>query len=499
MRRKKPPILLISVVAILFVLSLSILLTQEDKTEETPLITTRQNTENTTDTAISNPAPINPDTQTEIDLVPQGMSSFGTLIQKGDQAFLGRDFKQALVFYIKANQTDPNNTLAYYKIIDTYLYTENIPVAEKNLNLLKEAGINNSDIVIRNARIKLVQSEPEAAINLLVNTEQTLENLIYQIIAQAMLQNHTQAHQLASQLNDRIQNESTSITPKTNAGQNLFKAYEVFSTFESGNDVYLNTLIGQAILAIDEPKIAREFFYRAIEQDTNYRDAWIGLGYAFLTIKNYSEADKALDTARQRDPYKAETYFYQALSQGEQSNYKRAIGLLEQAKNQGYKDQTLLDQYLAINFNAAEDYASALPYFLSVINQKSVPITYYVTPIWIMLEVNSTPAPAIELAMKAVSAYPENALSYNLLGWAQIYANDYQTAKTNLNQALKLDPELAAAYLNYGLLFKKQNKLEAAIPFFQKAEELALSQDELSIAARAEVEQRQIKLTLENS
>jgi tetratricopeptide (TPR) repeat protein len=60
-------------------------------------------------------------------------------------------------------------------------------------------------------------------------------------------------------------------------------------------------------------------------------------------------------------------------------------------------------------------------------------------------------------------------MGYNLLGWAQLTLNQLDDAEHNLNYALIIDPNLAAAHFNLGRWYHTQDKLDEAKSSFKQA------------------------------
>jgi tetratricopeptide (TPR) repeat protein len=463
----KTPYILITITVFLLAVSLTVLFTQKKSAEITPLLTDAE--------------------AQELDLkLPENsaVQSYQNLLIEGDLNFADRNYKRALAYYIAAYKINQNALTPYLKIINVYLTTENYEIAKKNIDLAKEKSPGNQDVIRYEVSLLLAQENVDDALKIIEPINPVTEQLkLYHIIALMLKSDHQTAKKELAELN-----KVTSDKQISKVSLDLTNNYEIYSTFETGNDAYLDTLIGQTLINFGETKIARSFFYRAIQKSNDYRDAWIGLGYAFLRIKNYTEAEEALNRAKQVDPYKAEIYFYLSLVATEQGNHSRALGLLTQAKNYNYNNSIELAEHFANNYYALKNYQEAIANFELVINAKTVPITYYIAPIWIHLEQTKDHQKALTIAQKALEKYPDNAYSYNYLGWINIYQGNYDEAKNNLTTAISKNPQLAPAYLNFGQLYLRQGKNEAALPFFEKAKTLALVTKDDSIYQKANSE-----------
>ena len=78
---------------------------------------------------------------------------------------------------------------------------------------------------------------------------------------------------------------------------------------------------------------------------------------------------------------------------------------------------------------------------------------------------------AIEKLTQATRIHSKMARAYQQLGYAfmQVQPPEYEPARLNLDKAIELDPTLSAAYVNRGLLFAAQDRLEDAIRDYDEA------------------------------
>lgn len=78
------------------------------------------------------------------------------------------------------------------------------------------------------------------------------------------------------------------------------------------------------------------------------------------------------------------------------------------------------------------------------------------------------PREAVRVAETLTRKYPRNAVGHNLLGVAHAAAGDRTAARTAYRQALRLEPELAAARLNLGKLETLEGRYDEARRQFQR-------------------------------
>ncbi len=78
-------------------------------------------------------------------------------------------------------------------------------------------------------------------------------------------------------------------------------------------------------------------------------------------------------------------------------------------------------------------------------------------------------AEALEEALKAREADPENPEVYNLIGLIYMDRNEYSKAKENFKKAISLRPQYSEAINNLGSVYLLEGQIEEAIKCFEKA------------------------------
>jgi Tfp pilus assembly protein PilF len=68
----------------------------------------------------------------------------------------------------------------------------------------------------------------------------------------------------------------------------------------------------------------------------------------------------------------------------------------------------------------------------------------------------------IPAAQQVLELRPDEAASFDLLGWTYLAANITGLAEENLLAALRLDPDYAPAHLHLGITYIQMDKMEAA-------------------------------------
>ena len=254
--------------------------------------------------------------------------------------------------------------------------------------------------------------------------------------------------------------------------QNVLNAYNEFDVNQGGSNIHLHTLLARAFNQNEEYEMAIPLLFSVIREKKDYRDAWILLGYSYLSTQKYQDATEALQEARKLDPQKAETLFFLGLSYFGLGDLEQAAANLELAKTNGYEPRIQIDQKLAEIYLQMKEYEKAAENYEEVLSLNSQDLNYFIKPMWIYIDRLDKPEKAIALANIALTAHPEEAMSYNLIGWAKISTGELFEAKQYLDKAATLNPNLDAVYLNFGKLYEERGELQTAIAFYKKAYQL---------------------------
>lgn len=275
-------------------------------------------------------------------------------------------------------------------------------------------------------------------------------------------------------------NDTQDITDKA---KNFLTAYKVYASEEAGQTSHLKTLLAKSFNQTGEFQVAIPLLFEVIKEKKDYRDAWILLGYAYLGSEKYQDAVEALEEAKKLDNEKSESYFFAGLSYYGLQNLSKAAENLELAKKFGYQPKVQIDQKLAEIYLQMKEYQKSAQSYENVVSLNNSDINYFIKPIWIYLDRLNHPEQAFQLAEKALQSHPDDAMSYNLLGWTSIGANKLKEAEIYLAKAQELNPDLDAIYLNWGLLNEKKGLLNQAIDSYKKAYEMGKGNSISSSAA----------------
>ena len=209
--------------------------------------------------------------------------------------------------------------------------------------------------------------------------------------------------------------------------------------------------------------------YDILNIKNNYRDAWIVLGYAYLNINKPDDAIDALTQAKDLTPEKPETLFYLGLAYFNKNDLDKAIYYIEKADKQGYEPKDQINLKLGDLYLLKKDYQKSADSYENVISKNTKNLDIFVRAIWLNIEQLDQPEKALALSQKALETHPNEAMSYNLLGWSYTALGKYDEAKKDLDIAISMQPDLDAANLNYGWLSEKSGDATEAKAYYKKA------------------------------
>lgn len=408
-------------------------------------------------------------------------AEYQEFLNSGDnELFLGNADK-ALAAYQKASELEPREALPYEKIGDIYFLKKNYNSARQNFELASSIIPTNTNLKIKIVRTLLgMRKVVEAKTELEKIQPATQASLYYQGLIAAFLNEQTAAKDffaksLAAGADEILKNNANKI----------LKVYENFSLARDSRIEYLQALLAQAFDQVEEYGLAIEIAFDAIKTQHDYRDVWIILGHAFAKEQKWPDSEDALTRAIDLDASHPSAYFFRGIAKRNLNKINEAMADFENALKYGWQPRILTLEHLANIYFEKKDFEKAYPLYKEIVTTDSTDINRFIRPLALAINHLARPLDAKELAQKAFEAHPDTAMAQNLLGWAALANNEFTDAHNYLNEALKRDPALDAAYLNLGQLAEREGDREEALENYKKAAELAEKSGNKSVADTA--------------
>ena len=402
-----------------------------------------------------------------------GSLNYETRIATGDSYYKSGYYTLAATEFAYAINIEDGNPEAYIKLGDTHMALDNYPEAVQQYMKANELKANDTETIVKYGIALLRNKDFDFAyetLNALGNSNQ--KALLYTAILESYFGDHDSAEKKYSE----AAGMSGSI-PYSNI-EEYITAYNEYNAQQGGQIIYLDALLVKAMIDMEEYQIAEELALKAINDKPDYRDLWILLGYSELKTEQYEEAEDAFIQAKSLDSTKPETHYFLATTYYSQEKYEDAVKEYELALLYGFSEdevyRKMAESYLFLE--RYEESLEAYEYILKV----DPSMDDYVRPIWIAIDVLADLDRALTLSEEAVTNFPEDAMSHNLLAWTYIEKGELESAATEIDTAFAIDPDLAEAHYNAGLLRIAEGLPEGAKWEFKKAYELSESGDNIN-------------------
>lgn len=409
------------------------------------------------------------DTQTESSIKVARKKSYNELIKKADTYAKQELYTLAIDSYTKASKQNIKSVEPLVKIGRIHLSLNEFEKAKEiSLQVLKSSSSNTEALLILGQAHLGLREFTEAKIIFDSISPENQESKYFRGITTLYFRDQNAGRSL---LEESISISSNELLKEK--AQLFIDALDEFNRYQAGQPDHLSVLLARSYVKANQPNMAIPLVFNVLKERRGYRDAWIILGYSYLKIENYKDSVDALEEAKRQDPEKPETLFFLGLAYAGNNQIEEAVGTLELALENGYEPKIHVQQKLAELYFQVEEFEKASEKYEDVISINATDPEYFIRPVWIYIDKLNKPNKAINLAEIALLNNPDHEMSYNLLGWAQVSANDYINGKRNLEKALELNNKFDAPYLNLGWMYEKQNNIEMAKRLYKQAYEIA--------------------------
>lgn len=243
------------------------------------------------------------------------------------------------------------------------------------------------------------------------------------------------------------------------------------------DDTKLRDLYGLVLYRLDRNEDAVAALETAVKANPKNPTTYYYLGEVYDRLNRQPEAVAAYRRTLEIDPKFVEAYYDLGVAYYNRADYTEAAKNYEQAI-------ALKGNYIEARLNLADSYR-LLENYPKAVNQYQVIVLGFLpkmtdaekarineaemySKFGYCLNKNNESKRAIEFMQKAVDKQPD-AVNYTNLAWAYNSDKNYQMAKQAASEAIKRNPNFAAAYYNLGNAQTRAGETAAAIESYKQA------------------------------
>ncbi|MFH1533764.1 MAG: tetratricopeptide repeat protein [Nitrospirota bacterium] len=409
--------------------------------------------------------------------------SYTEYIEEGDIYYKSEEYSSSINSYTQASIAKPNSTEPLLRLGDAYLKDNDPKSAQAAFEKAQLIDENSTTAKVGVARSFINQRNIEIAKDILweMSTQDPLVKY-YTAVMLILYKDFDGSKNLFTELVGT--DEQAQIPEEIKRNSQVFLDYhETFSYFKGGEKLFLQTMLAKGLTDVEEYDAAIPLLFDVINEKNNYRDAWIVLGYAYLNTDKVLDAIDAFTQAKALDENKPETLFFLGLAYFANDEIEKAVFYIEQADNNGYEPKDQIDLKLGDLYLLQQEYSKSAVRYEDVIDVNKSNIGVFIRVVWLNIDKLGDPEKALKYAYIALEEHPEEAMSYNLVGWSLTALENYTEAKNYLAKAIEIDPELDAAALNLGWFYEKQGLITLAKEYYKRAYNLGQNNSIAGLAA----------------
>jgi len=377
--------------------------------------------------------------------------------------------------YALAINVDPENPIAYNKLGLAYLEMGDFEKAVENFARASKLSPNDLGYAVNYGKGLIRINDFERAFEHFQSlTSENLDVQFYRSLLSAYRSDYDSAR---AEIQEAAR-YGGSVNPAYL--QSVNQAFLAFDSQQEGQVIYLEALLTKAMVDAEEYHLAEAMALKVLNKQSDYRDVWTLLGYSQLKLENYEEAKQSLDQAVKIDSLKPEIHYFLGLSHYFLEEYEDAVNRFELALLYGFEPENEPYRKIAESQLFLEQFNEALAAYEYLVKIEHASVDDFVRPTWLAIEKVQDLDRALTLAEEAVTHFPGEAMSHNLLGWVYIEQGQLELADDSLNTAFQIDPLMAEAHYNTGRLRELQGHTDGAIWEYEKAYSLAESGDNVS-------------------
>ena len=358
-------------------------------------------------------------------------------LRQGDLLALQGEWGKAQSEYEIAVQEN-GGLIALRKLAQAELQRRDIKGAKVTLEQMKRSGARDEDILLFEGIILLRTGEMVRARELLENATESPQKHYGLTLLSIMEGNHEQVKQ---ELTFVIQGWEPVLR---SYARTLQAAYDEFALFPESPNIHLITLIARSLAQVQECELALPLLVQVTQEQDDYRDAWIVEGYCELSTERYEQSLHSFERAYALDPEKPEIQYFLGKSYAALGNHQTALTFLQYALKNGFVPETTIRQLIAQEALQTGNPVLTLEQYDALTKLPDAAIATFNDFITIALEMSQKEEAYLK-ATQALKQWPSDPEAFALLGWAALETGRTDEARSALEQALSLDPNLESA------------------------------------------------------
>lgn len=365
-------------------------------------------------------------------------------------AVLGR-YKEAAEKYRKMLEIDPGNKPLQRQLAETYGKAGEYDNAVRLLESMLEVDENDTDVTLVLADVYLDQKEYDKAIKL------------YQKILRSDKANPEVKLRVGIAYFGKIQQDSTLIPRAKTMFEEVRK--------ELPNDWRAYWYLGGIASTEHKDSIAVAYWEQVTKLAEWNADAWWFVGLNYLERGEYLKLLDLMDKAKKVLPKEYRVHLLTGLAYSRLEQHQQAATALERAYELNSKDINLLSQ-LALTYDGMQRYQDSDRIYeeaLKVDPKSALVLNNYS---YSLAERGLQLQRALEMAVQAVDAEPDNASYLDTLGWIYFKLGKYEDAAKHIGKAVDTGKGSYVVVEHLGDVYLKLGQKEKARAMWEKALEM---------------------------
>jgi len=396
------------------------------------------------------------------------------------------EFKDAIASYNSSFEKDPSNLQALAQQVELHLRLyEPEHAFEKSLRLTAldsetpyyQFLLEESALATKTTKAEISDYIQNNLFYLLEKEGRTAEEDYLLCLGFSYVLNESRAD-LCLSASERLEDISRKAMSRI-----LFEQTKAFETFKDASPEYLQTLFAKSFLQANQLHMATTLLEEVTTSLPEYRDAWTLLGFSLLEQGSPNEAISALKQAYSLDTTDANIQFLLGQGYLDAGDTSNAITFFSLALDNQYEDREFLVPLLTNLLEQEGKIEESLSMMNRLIDDQIFTSPEdYKHPVYLANTVLHDSKQGVEIARKAVTAFPESTVSNMLLGWSYLENNQLDDAKRYLDASLKVDWNNAESHYYVGLWHERKGDLDRAKESLNRAIEFSTSTSTTTLA-----------------